>query len=94
MQKIAFYLSFLISLSACSTANLQSSRLEQAEYYITQAEQLSTSDNNRQLAIEELGTAEAYLATLTDFRKHLNDQETAKLKTLKTRAKVLRRRLQ
>jgi len=93
MQKLAIYLAFIISLNACSTANLQSSRLEQAEYYITQAEQLSTSDNNKQLAREELGTAEAYLATLTDFRKHLNDQEAAKLKTLKSRAKILKSRL-
>ena len=94
-----FFLSILITLllSGCSTAALQTSRLDTAEEYIVQAEQaIGSSPNQTQIiyATESLGTANAYLATLKDNKKHLSKQELERFKALKLRAKNLQNRIQ
>ena len=89
--KKLFCISFLfLLLSACSTTNLQTIRMDKSEQQIIIAEQaLSQSDN--EVAIDNIGSASAYLATVTDFINFLSNKEKIRLKNLKQKADKINR---
>lgn len=64
---------------------LQSSRLDTAEGYIIQTEQALARKQIR-IAEDNLGTANAYLLTLRDFKKSLTINEIKRYELLKQRA--------
>ncbi len=86
----------LFQISACSTANLQTDRLNSVEDYLQQVEVLLSSSQNSQsiyIADEKLGTAKAYLETLRDNRKFLTENELRRYNALKQRANSLARQI-
>ena len=89
-------ISIITLLSACSTSSLQTKRLDTAENLIIQAEQTLSSPSGqkyKQQINEDLGTANAYLATLNDYKKSLNKAEIERYKALKRRSNVLMQRV-
>ena len=91
-----FFIGMLLTFSffqvACSTKTLQHDRLNLAENYIEKAEGIianSRGENDKILAQETLGTAQAYLETLRDNRKFLTEQEQKRRLDLKQRAEEL-----
>jgi len=81
------YFMLLLVVTACSTASLQTVRMDKAEEQIILAEQaLSQASSNRAIiAKENAGTANAYLATVRDYIKFLTPNEKARLQTLQQR---------
>jgi len=97
MKKLSL-ISFLVLnlLSACSTASIQTQRLNTAESYIQQTEQLlvgSLDDDLIRAAQQDLDTANAYLATLKDYRKLMTDDEMKRYKALKQRSDEIMKRI-
>jgi hypothetical protein len=88
--KLFFVISFLsILLSACSSIPLQTKRMDLAEDLIVEAEQaLASKPKNPpvRFAIENIGTANAYLATVNDNKKFLTGYELKRYELLKHRA--------
>ena len=88
----------LVLISACSTgSSLQSLRMDEAEQQIILAEQAlaQPSTTNSKVALENAGTATAYLATVRDYIKFLTPNEKARLQTLQQRVdKVTKRAYQ
>jgi len=76
----------VLLISGCSSTPLQSQRLNKAETYIIQAEQALTA-NKRKLAINDMGTAKAYLDTLKDNLKFLSKSEVKRYHKLRSREK-------
>jgi len=83
--------SIFFVLSACSTSNLQSTRMDKAEEQIVLAEQ-ALNQSNKSVASQSIGTASAYLATVTDFINSLNDRDKGRLKRLKQKVDIIERR--
>ncbi len=86
----------LFQFSACSTSSLQSNRLDTAEEHILQAEQALANSSGSlgiRIADENLGTANAYLATLHDHKKYLTENELKRYQALKQRTDGLLKRI-
>lgn len=90
-----FILAFtIISLSACTP--LQSRRLDTAEDYIVEAEQILAGPPHHdqvKVADDTIGSAKAYLLTLKDFKKRLNSHELKRYKVLQQRANGVTNRI-
>ena len=78
-KKSLLTLLVLIFLTACSVSKLQSERLDNAEKYLVEAEQISTTKQNGSINNEylqnTLGTARAFLATVLDNKRFLTKEE-------------------
>jgi hypothetical protein len=87
----------LFQLSACSSSSsLQSNRLDTAEEHILEAEQAlanSAGSAGIKIADDNLGTANAYLATLNDHKKYLTENELKRYQALKQRSDGLLKRI-
>ncbi len=80
--KLFFISSLFLLLNACSTTNLQTIRMDRAEQQIILAEQALAQSNN-EVASDNIGSATAYLATVSDFINFLSSKEKIRLKSLK-----------
>lgn len=81
-----------LALSACSGIPIQGNRLSEAENYIRGAER-ALADSRILIARDNLGVANAYLATLKDNRKLLTRDEQKHYHTLLKRAETLNKKL-
>jgi len=77
----------ILIISACSSTPLQTTRLNKAETYIIQAEQ-ALAANRINIAVNDMGTAKAYLDTLKDNLKFLSKTEVKRYNELRAREKV------
>ncbi len=92
MKSLLLSLALVIQLTGCSTSGLQSGRLDSVETYLSQAEQ-SFSANRKMDAVNNLGTAKAYLGTLRDYKKFLSKEELQRYQALNRRATELTKRI-
>ncbi|MEE9326385.1 MAG: hypothetical protein V3U71_03745 [Cocleimonas sp.] len=93
---ITLLITILFYLLGCSSISLQSKRLNTAESFIIEAEHILNGSPQRgrlTAANENLGTANAYLLTLKDNRKHLSENEKRRYQSLKQRANQLKKRI-
>ncbi len=79
-------------ISGCSSTPLQSTRLNKAEAFMTQAEQ-AIEAQKMNIAQNNMGTAKAYLDTLKDNLKFLSKAEVKRFNSLKVKAKVISSRI-
>ena len=95
LNNIPLLMTTILLLSACSTSPLQSTRLNKAETYMIQAEHalLSKQTNNMKVAENNIGIANAYLATIKDNVKFLSKSELNRFETLKVKSKAIDARI-
>ncbi len=95
VNNLLLLITFVSFLTGCSSTPLQSTRLNKAETYMIQAEQAlsSTQADRKNIAINNIGISQAYLATIKDNLKFLTKVEKKRYYALVTRAKGIEGRV-